>query len=309
MITGGKVGMLYLLDRDNFGKFDPDKNNVVQEIEIPSDGDGDINKFGSGMYSVPAYFNGAVYYVRTGEFIKRVPIADAHLDDAHTQANDAVRFGFPGASPSLSADGSRNGIVWVTESYDPAGRNMRDHSSPGHLRVHAYDAQTLTELFNSGDTAPSVAGTPYRNFMKFVPPTITNGHVYVASGGQIQVYGLKTPALPADVTKSVKITFLPMRMLTAVGEEVQALTLTNTSGKTLPGPVSLVLDNLTPGASLTLTTGTGTTSYAKPSASFYANVGTLAPGKSAKVLLTFTLPAGPTSVTYRPRVLAGPGAR
>ena len=164
--------------------FDAAKNNVVQEIEVPADGDGNTSKHWYGLYSVPAYFNGAVYYLRTGEYLKRVPIANGHLDEAQTVANTSQRFGFPGATPSISANGSDNGIVWATESYYPTGLNMQDHADPGHLRLHAYDATTLEELYNSGDTAPTIDGAVYRNFMKFNPPTVTNGHVYVATGGQ-----------------------------------------------------------------------------------------------------------------------------
>ena len=129
-----------------------------------------------------------------------MPIANGHLEEAQTVANTSQRFGFPGATPSVSADGTNNGIVWVTEFYYPTGLNMQDHADPAHLRLHAYDAMTLQELFNSGDTAPTIDGTAYRNFMKFNPPTVTNGHVYVASGGSILVYGVKSPAPGADVT-------------------------------------------------------------------------------------------------------------
>ena len=143
MLSGGKVGILYLADRDALGKFDAAKNNVVQEIEVPPGGDGETSKFGNGLYSIPAYFNGAVYYLRTGEYLKRVPIANGRLDEAQTVANKSQRFGFPGATPSISANGIRNGIVWATESYDATGSNMGDHANPGpsapaRLRRHDF---------------------------------------------------------------------------------------------------------------------------------------------------------------------------
>lgn len=315
MLSGGKVGILYMVDRDAFGKFDPAKNNVVQEIEVPRGGDGNTNKFGNGLYSVPAYFNGAVYYLRTGEYLKRVPIANGHLDESQTVANKSQRFGFPGATPSVSANGSDNGIVWATESYYPTGLNMQDHADPGHMRLHAYDATTLEELFNSGDTAPTIDGTVYRNFMKFNPPTVTNGHVYVATGGGILVYGVKSPVQGANVTSQVKIKRGKVKVDKTTGLMTQNVTLTNTGTVALPAPVSLLLDKLSAGVTLSLDNGSGngTTSSSTPSGVLYHNFPAVAPKQSISTVLTF-LPSsqvGPkaTTVDYTPRILAGGEAR
>lgn len=315
MLSGGKVGILYMVDRDVFGHFDAAKNNVVQEIEVPPGGDGVTNKFGSGLYSVPAYFNGAVYYLRTGEYLKRVPITNGHLDEAQTVANKSQRFGFPGATPSVSANGSDNGIVWATESYYPTGLNMQDHADPGHLRLHAYDATSLEELFNSSDTAPTIDGTVYRNFMKFNPPTVTNGHVYVASGGAILVYGVKSPPPAANVTAQVKIKRGKVKLDKATGLMSQTVTLTNGGAVALPAPVSLVLDNLSAGVRLPLENGSGngTTSGSEPSGVFYHNFPALAPRQSVSTVLTFlSFPQGGFKVTaasYTPRILAGGESR
>ena len=289
MFSGGKAGMLYLVDRDAFGKFDAAKNNVVQEIEVPRNGDGNNSKRNYGLYSVPAYFHGAVYYVRTGEYLKRVPIADAHLDESQAVANSSQRFGFPGATPSISANGSDNGLVWVTESYDPGGLNMQDHADPGHLCLHAYDAATLDELYNSGDTAPAIDGIVYRNFMKFNPPTVTNGHVYVATGGSILVYGLKSPGQGTNVTAQIRVRRGRIKVDKATGRMSQTVTLTNTGAAALPGPVSLALDNLSAGVRLTLDAGSrnGTTSGSRPSGVFYHNFPALAPSQSVSAVLTF----------------------
>ena len=314
MLSGGKVGILYLADRDALGKFDAAKNNVVQEIEVPPSGDGETSKFGSGLYSIPAYFNGAVYYLRTGEYLKRVPIANGRLDEAQTVANKSQRFGFPGATPSISANGTLNGIVWATESYDATGSNMGDHANPGHLRLHAYDAATLEELYNSGDTAPTIDGTVYRNFMKFNPPTVTNGHVYVATGGAILVFGAKSPAQGLNVTAQVKIKRGKIKRDKATGELSQTVTLTNRSGSVLPAPVSLALDNLSADVRLALDAGSnnGTTSRAAPAGVFYHNFPALAPKQSVSAVLKFAPSAQSGSkpkVNYTPRVLAGGEAR
>ena len=313
MFSGGKVGSLYLADRDNLGHFDATKNNVVQEIELP-DNSGRNSKRGHGLYSVPAYFNGAVYYLRTGEYLKRVPIANGRLDEANTVANNAQNFGFPGATPSISANGTLNGLVWATESYDASGTNMGDHANPGHLRLHAYDATTLEELFNSGDTAPTIDGTVYRNFMKFNPPTVSNGHVYVATGGAILVYGVKSPMVGADVTAQVKIKRGKIKRDKATGEWSQTVTLTNRSAMMLSAPLSLMLDNLSPGLRLNLDNGSsnGTSSHAAPLGVFYHDFPALAPRQSVSTVLKFA-PSAQSGVkpkiSYTPRLLAGGEAR
>ena len=312
MFSGGKVGSLYLADRDKLGHFDATKNNVVQEIELP-DSNGRNSKRGHGLYSVPAYFNGSVYYLRTGEYLKRVPIANGQLDEAQTVVNAAQNFGFPGATPSISANGDRNGIVWATESYDATGSNMGDHANPGHLRLHAYDATTLEELYNSGDTAPTIDGTVYRNFMKFNPPTVTNGHVYVATGGAILVYGAKSPAMGTDVTARVKIKRGKLTRDKATGALTQTVTLTNRSGSVLPAPLSLMLDNLSPNLRLNLDTSNDNgTSSAAPSGVFYHNFPALAPKQSIQAVLKFAPSVqseAEPKVNYTPRVLAGGEAR
>lgn len=322
MLSGGKVGMLSLVDRDALGSFDAAKNNIVQEIEVPADGDGNTSKQWYGLYSVPAYFNGAVYYLRTGEYLKRVPISNAHLEESQTVANKSQRYGFPGATPSISASGSDNGIVWATESYYPTGLNMQDHADPGRLRLHAYDALTLEELYSSGDTAPTIDGVVYRNFMKFNAPTITNGRVYVAAAGSILVYGVKSPAQGVDVTASVKLKRGRIKEDKATGRFSQTVTLTNIGTMPLSGPVSLVLDHLSAGVRLTLDSGSGngtlsvSNSASKPSGAFYHNFTTstkVMPKQSVSGVLTF-LPfrrggSQKIAVDYTPRVLAGGEAR
>ena len=189
---------------------------------------------------------------------------------------------------------------------------MGDHANPGRLRLHAYDAGTLVELFTSGDTAPTINGVVYNNFVKFVPPTVTNGHVYVASGGSILFFGLKSPVMPVDVTKTVRVTPGPQKVDPVSGAVTQRFTLTNTGKTPIAGPVSLVFDSLTPEFSLALMPGTGTTSYTTPTGAFYHNFPSLGAKQSQKTEVTFTASADARTgqtVTYSLRVLAGGGAR
>jgi hypothetical protein len=89
---------------------------------------------------------------------------------------------------------------------------------------------------------------------------------------------------------------------------VQALTITNTGGSTIAGPMYLVLDGL---LNATLANATGTTAVAAPAGSPYISLplgagGALAPGQSVVVVLVFNDPQG-LRIFYTPRVLAGSG--
>ena len=62
LIAGGKQGKLYLIDRGNMGKFDPNNDNVVNAVP---DGSGHNTPpvAVTGDLSTPAYYNGKIYMV------------------------------------------------------------------------------------------------------------------------------------------------------------------------------------------------------------------------------------------------------
>jgi hypothetical protein len=83
-------------------------------------------------------------------------------------------FRYPGTTPSISANGTSNAIVWAAENTTPAV-------------LHAYDASTLHELYNSnqaGGRDQLGAGN------KFITPTIVNGKVYMGTTDSVGVFGL-----------------------------------------------------------------------------------------------------------------------
>jgi hypothetical protein len=94
------------------------------------------------------------------------------------------RFGNPGATPAISADGNRNGIVWLIETKTWNGRDK-----PAVLR--AYDASNVArQLYNSEqNSARDRVGLTLR----FTIPTVANGRVYVNAKRRIDVYGLLAP--------------------------------------------------------------------------------------------------------------------
>ena len=78
---------------------------------------------------MPAYFNNTVYYGPVGSPIQAFTIGNAKLSTSAT-ARTSNSFGYPGATPSISANGTSNGIVWAVENTTPAV-------------LHAYNASTL----------------------------------------------------------------------------------------------------------------------------------------------------------------------
>jgi len=104
----------------------------------------------------------------------------------------------------------------------------------------------------------------------------------------------------ADVSSRVSVSRSGFRFSRASGRFIQSVTLTNTSGSAISGPVSLVLDGLSPGT--VLSNAVGLTSVTSPSGHPYlaADAGSLAPNASVTVTLSLTQTA-----TYTTRVLAG----
>src|SRR5208282_1038545 len=84
-------------------------------------------------------------------------------------------FGYPGTTPSVSANGSSNGIVWAAENTNPAV-------------LHAYNASTLSELYNSNQA--SSGRDQFGPGNKFITPMIVNGKVFVGTPNGVAVFGL-----------------------------------------------------------------------------------------------------------------------
>ena len=164
-VGAGKDGNLYLVNRDSLGKFTSNNSLLYQEL---------AGQLSGGVFSMPAYFNGTVYYGSVGNPIQKFPLTNAKLSTAAT-AHTSNRFGFPGATPSVSANGTSNGIVWAVENSTPAV-------------LHAYDAGTLGELYNSNQA--SGARDQFGAGNKYITPTIVNGKVYVGTPNGVAVFGL-----------------------------------------------------------------------------------------------------------------------
>src|SRR5215831_4631671 len=109
-VGAGKDGTLYVVNRDAMGHFNSNGNQIWQELP---------GTLGGGIWSTPAYFNGAVYYGPTGGALRAFALKAAQLAGAPASST-AVKFFFTRTSPAISANGASNGIVWAHENSDPA---------------------------------------------------------------------------------------------------------------------------------------------------------------------------------------------
>ncbi len=109
-VGAGKDSNLYLVNRDSMGKFSPNNASIYQELPGALPG---------GVYATPAYFNNTLYYGSVGSPIQAFTFTNAKLSTSAT-AQTANSFGYPGTTPSISANGASNGIVWAIENSSPA---------------------------------------------------------------------------------------------------------------------------------------------------------------------------------------------
>jgi hypothetical protein len=164
-IGAGKDSNLYVVNRGNMGKFNSSSNKIYQQLTGVLPG---------GIWSAPAFFNGKLYYGPVDSPVLAFQFKNAKLA-ATPVAKTVHSFGYPGVTPSISANGTANGIVWAAE-----------HLSPGVL--HAYNATNLQEIYNSNQ-APN-SRDHFGDGNKFTIPTIANGKVYIGTTTGVAVFGL-----------------------------------------------------------------------------------------------------------------------
>ena len=156
------------------GKFMPGANpHAVQTVKV-----------GGGIMGAPAYWNGHLFYLPSNDVLKDFAVQNGRLSNEPV-ARGKKTIVDPGATPSISANGAEDGIVWVLET-----KGWRSPDRPAILT--AYEARNVAnELYNSEQNAArDRAGIARR----FVVPVVADGRVYVATSGEVDVYGLLSPA-------------------------------------------------------------------------------------------------------------------
>jgi len=164
-VGAGKDGNIYVVDRDNMGKFNPTLNIIYQQLSSAL----------TSEYGMPAYFNNVVYYGSVGSKLQAFGIQFAQLG-ATPSSYTVASFAYPGTTPSISAFGTLNGIVWAVENTSPAV-------------LHAYYASNLAhEIYNSNQASNNRDNFGDGN--KFITPMIVNGKVFVGTPNGVAVFGM-----------------------------------------------------------------------------------------------------------------------
>jgi len=170
LVQVGKEGTIDLVSRDNMGHFHSGNDSqIVQTLPYAI----------GGIWGAPAFWNNNVYFGGQSDYLKAFSFdPNAQQLSASYASKSPEFFGYPGPTPSVSANGSSNGILWIIES---------DTYGGGAAVLRAYDATNLgKELYNSGQNAArDRAGLA----VKFTTPTVADGHVFLGAENEVDMYG------------------------------------------------------------------------------------------------------------------------
>ncbi len=163
-----KDSTIYVIDRDKMGKFQRDSDALVQTIHMAG-----------GGYGAIAYWNGDAYFAASDDFLRGYAIKNGQFT---VSESSAMKFVNPGATPSVSANGNKNAIVWAISTKTWNGPDNK----PAVL--YAFDATKLgqpiyTSEQNSQRDRAALA-------TRFVIPVVVNGRVYFGTRSEVEVYGL-----------------------------------------------------------------------------------------------------------------------
>lgn len=165
-VGAGKDGNIYVVNREDMGKFTSVGNNIWQELDSMLPG---------GVFGTPAYFNKTIFYGPRSGTLKAFSINNARISSSPT-SQTSISFAYPGTLPSISSKGTANGVIWAYQNTSPAV-------------LHAYAAGDLgNELYNSNQA--SNQRDQFGSGNKFIVPVVADGKVFVATTNSVAVFGL-----------------------------------------------------------------------------------------------------------------------
>ena len=169
LVFGGKAGIAYVINPQRMGGWQRNPSSRMQKVRIAN-----------GIYSAPAYWNGHLYYYGSEATLQDFAVQGGRIS-ATPLHRSSSRSPFSGGTPTISANGNTNSVVWLVETraWDRGG-------TPAILK--AFDALNVQRQLYSSDqnAARDHAGEAVR----FVILTVMNGRVYVGVKNAVEVYGL-----------------------------------------------------------------------------------------------------------------------
>jgi len=272
ILGGGKQGTVYLVDRSNMGGFNAgDDSQIVQSIVGAATGELD---------SVPTYWNGSVYVSGDGDFIKQFALSNDLLSSTPVSQTPTAFNLFGPGTPSISANGTGNGILWAIK-----------HGVGATL--YAFDATNLANQLYTSSQATKGRDT-LNGVSNFIPPTVANGKVYVGGMAGLTVYGLFSAITPVAGSNQVGVdgSMLPVPLSVVAADAYTANGIANLTVTCKDGGIGGTFSNPT---MVTDTNGQASTNYTLPK-------------KVVQVTITCTS-AGLLSGTFTETSTAGPPAK
>jgi hypothetical protein len=163
-----KDSTIYVIDRDRMGKYHRDTDDLVEILKIPG-----------GGYGAMSYWNGHVFFAASDDNLRDYSIKNGQLE---LNATALTKFTNPGATPSISANGNKDGIVWAVATKTWNGPDNK----PAVL--DAFDAGHLGKPIYSSDENPQRDRAALAT--RFVIPIVVKGRVYFGTRSEVEVYGL-----------------------------------------------------------------------------------------------------------------------
>ncbi|HEV3511575.1 MAG TPA: pyrrolo-quinoline quinone [Candidatus Sulfotelmatobacter sp.] len=163
-----KDSTIYVIDRDHMGQYHRDSDALVEVIKMSGPGLGAM-----------AYWNGHVFFATNNDNLRDYVVKNGQLAPS---ASSRMKFKDPGATPSISADGKKNAIVWAIATKSWNGPDTK----PAVL--YAFDATKLGQpIYTSEQNSPRDRAALAA---RFVIPVVVNGRVYFGTRSEVEVYGL-----------------------------------------------------------------------------------------------------------------------
>jgi len=167
LMGAGKEGKIYLLDRDNMGKFSPYTDHAVET---------QANAL-KVCYSTPAWYNGNVYWAGAANGMQMFSVSNASFSTSPVSATPDA-FNTKSGSPTISATGATNGVAWAL--------------AYGANQLRAYDAADLSQELWTSNMAPA-GRDQLGTVVKFSSPTVADGYVYVGTTNALYAYAGPPP--------------------------------------------------------------------------------------------------------------------
>ncbi|MGC2695691.1 MAG: hypothetical protein WA738_07865, partial [Candidatus Angelobacter sp.] len=206
LVAGGKAGKMYLINRSNMGKMQPNDAGAAQTLFFSPGSTtqscvtntsetvtGDAGT--SSFYGTAAWFNGTIFVGNDPGPVKAFSYNSGHLTVAGATPETISAFSY-GTTPFISSNGTTNGIVWVLDHGIPIQGPASP--TPASAILRAYDATNIGHLLYSSSQNP--ADVPGFG-IKFTEPIVANGKVFIGTAhdpvtatspqGELDVYGLK----------------------------------------------------------------------------------------------------------------------